>query len=153
MKPLDFVAKVAPLAQDTHKSHGVPASVTIAQAALESGWGEHAPGNNLFGIKADRSWTGPATYKSTSEVIRGQRVQVTAAFRAYLSWAGSLNDHADFLRKNPRYKAAFQFSNDGEKFARAIAAAGYATDPNYASLLVSIIRKYGLSQYDEQEGE
>ena len=142
-----FVAEIAPAATAGHKESGVPASVTIAQAALESAWGANAPGNNLFGIKADPSWCGRVVPVVTHEVVSGKRVEITAMFRAYLDWAGSIKDHASFLTGNERYRAAFT-CKDGPSFARAIAAAGYATDPQYADKLIAIIHDNNLERFD-----
>jgi flagellum-specific peptidoglycan hydrolase FlgJ len=147
MKPADFIAKILPAAQASHAATGIPASFTIAQAALESAWGEKAPGNNLFGIKANKAWTGAVTEFATHEVINGQRIAITDKFRAYPSWRESINDHADFFRKNPRYAACFK-EISGAGWARAVAAAGYATDPSYAKLIISIIGGRNLQQYD-----
>jgi flagellar protein FlgJ len=151
MQPSDFIALVAPSAQQCMQASKVPASVTIAQAALESAWGASGlsvRGKNLFGIKADSSWHGPTVTMPTTEFINGQRVTVRAPFRAYSDWLGSIQDHAAFLVANHRYAPAFA-TTDGEAFAHAIAAAGYATDPNYAALLVSIMRAHDLAQFDK----
>jgi flagellar protein FlgJ len=151
MQPNDFIAAVAPCAQQCMAQSKVPASVTLAQAILESGWGSSGlavNGMNLFGIKAIGGWTGPTVSMPTREVINGQSVMVQAAFRKYMSWLGSIEDHAAFLTGNPRYKAAFATTN-GEDFAHAIAAAGYATDPNYANSLITLMRQHNLAQYDK----
>lgn len=145
--PSAFIAAIAPAAQVCMRRTGVPASVTIAQAALESSWGKRAPGFNLFGIKADASWHGPVTRVVTHEVIGGKTVTITADFRAYPDWQGSIDDHAAFLTGNSRYRPAFAFTN-GPDFAHAIARAGYATDPAYADKLVSIITARDLGAYD-----
>lgn len=150
MRPADFIAAIAPAAKASAAVTGIPASFTIAEAALESGWGAHCPGYNLFGVKADRAWKGSTTTKRTREVIIDQPVIITAKFRAYDSWLGSIEDHARFLLVNPRYSAALQ-CKDGEGFARAVAAAGYATDPDYADKLCSIIRKHNLADLDKGE--
>lgn len=149
MQPSDFISAITPAALECAARYKVPASVTIAQAALESGWGANAPGFNLFGIKADASWTGPVTSFLTHEVVNGQRIEITAAFRAYPDWLGSIDDHAAFLVANPRYKPAFEYS-DGPSFASAIAAAGYATDPDYAQKLREIMQEHGLCELDNQ---
>ncbi|MBV6304951.1 glucosaminidase domain-containing protein [Candidimonas humi] len=148
MTPADFIAAIAPAAQAAMRETKVPASVTIAQAALESGWGAHAPGHNLFGIKADASWIAPVTTKKTHEVVNGKTIIIEAKFRAYPDWLGSIEDHARFLVENPRYASAFEHCDDGEDFAWAIARAGYATDPDYASKLISIIRAHTLLALD-----
>jgi flagellar protein FlgJ len=148
--PAGFIAAVAPAAQVSAASTRIPASFTVAEGALESGWGAHAPGMNLFGIKADPSWHGAITTERTREVINGQSVVVTANFRAYSDWLGSIQDHAAFLMNNPRYKPAFACV-DGASFARAVAAAGYATDPDYAAKIISIINAHGLVSLDKKE--
>ncbi len=148
--PAGFVAAIAPAAQACAKRTGVPASVTVAQAALESSWGKRAPGMNLFGIKADASWRGPVTSQVTHEVINGETIVITAHFRAYSDWQGSIDDHAAFLTGNPRYRPAFAFK-DGPNFARAIAKAGYATDPLYADKLIAIMSTRGLGALDHPE--
>lgn len=134
-------------------SLSVPLSVTIAQAALESAWGESGltkNGNALFGIKAGKSWTGKRYTTRTTEVQNGNTISTTADFRAYDSWADSIIDHDDFLRRNSRYAKVLECDN-GYDAADALQAAGYATDPYYAHKLQSIISQYGLSKYDNVE--
>ncbi len=148
MTPKDFISAVAPAARASAAKTHIPASFTVAEGALESGWGVHAPGMNLFGIKADPSWHGAVTIQRTREFLRGAWTFVDARFRAYTDWLGSIEDHAAFLLSNPRYKLAFAHS-DGESFARAIAAAGYATDPQYADKIIAIIRAHNLQSLDK----
>ena len=99
MTPQDFIAAISPAAKTSALTTKIPASFTIAQAALESAWGAHCPGFNLFGIKADPSWHGPVTSQVTHEVVNGQTIEITAKFRAYPNWLASLEDHAQFLLK------------------------------------------------------
>jgi hypothetical protein len=142
--PKDFIAKITPLAQGTH----VPVSFTIAQAALESAWGESElakQANNLFGMKAGAEWEGPTISLPTHEVVDGKTVEVEAVWRKFESWGSCIADHTRLLTKDERYKAAFDFT-DGRSFAMAIAAAGYATDPAYGSKLVEIINQYNLEK-------
>ncbi|MGA7781164.1 MAG: glucosaminidase domain-containing protein [Paraburkholderia sp.] len=147
MTPQAFVSALSGPAQTSMATTKIPASFTVAEAALESGWGVDCPGFNLFGIKADPSWTGPVTTQQTHEVVDGQTITITANFRAYPDWLASLNDHAQFLLDNPRYQPAFAYTT-GALFAQAVAAAGYATDPLYAQKIISIIRAHGLSTLD-----
>lgn len=147
MLPQDFIKKILPAAQACQRATGVPASVTIAQAALESGWGERAPGNNLFGIKADAAWKGATTSFPTTEYIAGEKVALTLNFRSYPDWSGSVVDHAAFFHANPRYHGCFSEAT-GEGWARALAKAGYATDPNYAAALIAVMRGRRMEQYD-----
>lgn len=147
MTPQDFIAALSGPAQASMASTNIPASFAVADAALESGWGAHCPGFNIYGIKATPDWTGAVTTDQTDEVVNGQTVTITATFRAYPDWLGSLNDHAQFLLDNPRYQPAFAYTT-GALFAQAVAAAGYATDPLYAQKIISIIRAHGLSTLD-----
>ncbi|MET3232306.1 UNVERIFIED_ORG: flagellar protein FlgJ [Burkholderia sp. 1263] len=147
MTPDDFIKAVSPAAKTSAKTTKIPASFTVAQGALESAWGAHAPGMNLFGIKADPSWKGPVTTQITHEVVNGKTIMITAKFRAYTDWLGSINDHAQFLLTNKRYQPAFAYTT-GALFAQAVAAAGYATDPLYAQKIVSIIKAHNLGMLD-----
>lgn len=148
MPPSAFIGMLAQAAQDCQRKTGIPASITLAQAALESSWGERAIGNNLFGIKADKSWTGPTVKFQTTEHLAGQDVKMADRFRAYDSWLASMIDHAQFLLKNPRYAPCFKEAT-GPGWARALQACEYATDPNYAQKLLDIMRGRNLTFYDE----
>lgn len=148
MTPDDFIDRIAPDAKKCAAKTGIPASFTVAQAALESGWGVHTPANNLFGIKADPSWKGDFVDLSTTEYIDGVETKVMAKFRAYPDWLSSLLDHAAFLTKNKRYEPAFA-CHDGESFAKAVAAAGYATAPNYAEEICAVIKAHALDALDQ----
>lgn len=148
MPPSAFISMLAGAAQACQKRTGIPASITLAQAALESSWGSRAPGNNLFGIKADRGWTGPTVDVPTHEVINGKRLAITCPFRRYSSYAESMLDHAQFLLKNQRYAPCFK-EVDGKGWARQLQACGYATDPDYANKLIDIMRGRNLAFYDQ----
>ncbi|WP_069267435.1 glycoside hydrolase family 73 protein [Paraburkholderia nodosa] len=150
MTPDDFIAAIAPPAQQLAASSNIPASFTVAQAALESGWATSQLATkyfNLFGVKADPSWTGQIVTLPTTEYVDDKPVTVQAKWRVYDSWLASLQDRAQFLIDNPRYAPAFAYST-GALFARAVAAAGYATDPHYAAKIISIINAHGLTQLD-----
>lgn len=147
MAPQDFINAISPAARTSAVTTKIPASFTVAEAALESGWGADCPGFNLFGIKADPEWDGPVTMQLTHEVVDGKTVAIMAQFRAYDSWLASVEDHAQFLLTNPRYRPAFAYTS-GSTFAQAVAAAGYATDPNYAAKIISIIKTHNLSVLD-----
>jgi flagellar rod assembly protein/muramidase FlgJ len=148
MPPSAFIGMLAQAAQDCQRKTGIPASITLAQAALESSWGERAPGNNLFGIKADKSWTGPTVTFSTHEHLAGKDIAMPDKFRRYSSWLDSMVDHAQFLLKNQRYARCFK-ETTGAGWARALQACGYATDPEYATKLIEIMRGRNLAFYDE----
>src|SRR3954466_1743567 len=153
-----FLKTAATGAQAGAREFGGPASVTLAQAVLESGWGKFhiGPANNYFGIKAfvrdRRVDVGPIAagfvIRQTHEVVGGRDVVVSARFRSYRSLGDSMRDHGQFLRANSRYAPAFAFSRDPNRFAHAIAKAGYATDPAYADKLIAIMRANDLYRFD-----
>ena len=148
--PNAFIAKIGPAARASMQATGIPASFTIAEAALESGWGGSqlaAQAMNLFGVKADAAWKGPVLTMQTREFLKGAWCVVQARWRKYSDWQGCMDDHAAFFRTNPRYKAALA-CKDGLSFARAVAAAGYATDPQYAQKLTAIIIGHKLTEWD-----
>ena len=147
MPPTAFIAMLVGPAQACQRTTGIPASFTIAQAALESSWGQRAPGNNLFGVKADRAWKGKTVDVPTHEVLNGKRVAMTCKFRAYADWTECINDRVNFFKANPRYRECFR-ETTGEGWARAVAAAGYATDPGYAKKLIAIMRGRNMAKYD-----
>lgn len=142
-----FIAKLAPGTQAAMKKYGILASLTLAQAILESGWGRHAPGNNLFGIKA-YGWSGRTQVLPTKEYIGGKTITVRAVFRAYSSFAQSLDDHTALLTKNPRYKNLIGLRNY-RAAARLIAADGYASAKDYTAQLTALIEQYRLYRYDQ----
>jgi flagellum-specific peptidoglycan hydrolase FlgJ len=148
MNQRDFINKIARYAVEDMDWSNVLASITIAQGALESAWGESAPGNNLFGIK------GSGTTQSTQEYINGKWVTIKAGFRKYDDWRGSVKDHSQFLVENGRYAKNGFFdacaNKDYREAARSLQRAGYATDPGYANKLIGIIEKWDLHEYDGQ---
>lgn len=142
----DFIALLLSSAQECELKSGVPAHFTIAQAALESGWGESLlakQGRNLFGVKADKSWHGDVLTLPTREVINGQWVTVSAKWRKYKTWQESIDDHAEFFKQNGRYAKCFECKT-AEGFAIEVARAGYATDPVYGAKLVATIKALGI---------
>ncbi|MGB3068306.1 MAG: glycoside hydrolase family 73 protein [Ottowia sp.] len=150
MIPSEFIMRLTTGAVVSAKATGVPASISIAQAALESAWGESGlakTGNNLFGIKADSRWRGEILTLQTKEFIRGQWVVVPAKWRKYASWQESIDDHAAFLKQNPRYQPCFQCLK-AEAFAQALAKAGYATDPGYADKVIGLMNQHKLQVLD-----
>lgn len=150
MTPQQFIAAISQSAVQSMKTTGIPASFVIAEGALESGWGGSqlvAQAKNLFGVKAGESWHGPVLTMNTREYLNGQWVVVPARWRQYPDWLSCITDHAAFLLTNPRYKSAFQFK-DGISFAKAVAAAGYATDPAYAQKIGEVINAHQLDQFD-----
>lgn len=148
----NFIKKVGAFASADMKKSGVLASLTVAQAILESGWGASelaTIGKALFGIKATKTWKGKVYCKDTKECYDGVNlVDVkNAAFRAYDSWEESVEDHSAFLKANKRYKEVIG-ETDYKKACEAIKAAGYATDPDYVEKLVKLIEDYELTEFD-----
>lgn len=138
-----FVDRLLPQARAVAEKLGVSTRAIIAQAALETGWGQHGVGSadggdahNLFGIKA--TGDAPATTATTTEYIDGTAHQITARFRRYDSDPDAFDSYAALIGGNPRYSAVVGSGDDIHRFATALQRAGYATDPNYAQKLISI---------------
>lgn len=145
-----FIEEVGPMAKTDSQQSKVLASVTIAQAILESDNGNSrlaSEGKALFGIKANTGWQGKIWTGTTLEYYDGKRKQIVAGFRAYNSWEASIKDHSNFLIKNKRYQAIIG-EKDYRAACKALQTAGYATDPNYASKLIQLIETYQLTRYD-----
>ncbi|HCM1572354.1 TPA: flagellar assembly peptidoglycan hydrolase FlgJ [Vibrio parahaemolyticus] len=145
--PESFVNSMKPYAEKAAKALGVEPSLLLAQAALETGWGQkvvqnaRGSSNNLFNIKADRSWQGDKVTTRTLEFHDNTPVKETAAFRSYSNYQDSFNDYVRFLNDNPRYETALQQRGDSESFIRGIHRAGYATDPTYADKVLQVKQK------------
>ena len=159
--PEKFVQQVYPYAEQAASKLQVSADVLIAIAALETGWGVHTPKSsssqdsfNYFGIKAN-NWNGAKVTSTTNEFNGEYMIEVTDSFRAYASPEESFNDFASFLLESPRYKDALKFSHNANKFVHALQKAGYATDPNYAKKVISILNgtilKSAISSIDTSE--
>ena len=153
MNKADFFKKVEAAAPAN--MHGLYMSVMLAQAALESGYGtswiSKPPYYNLFGIKADSSWKGDRVNAATHEYVNGSMVAQRSDFRAYSNYRQSVKDYINFLENNSRYKKNGVFNaKTPEQEARALQAAEYATAPNYASTLISIINTNNLKEYDNR---
>ncbi len=146
--PQDFAEKLLPLAEKVAPSLGVDPSYLVAQAALESGWGQksinHADGSNsfnLFGIKAGADWQGDVARITTTEYRDGVVQKEQANFRAYGSYEESLQDYSDFIRSNSRYQKALDVAADPQRYVEELQRAGYATDPQYAEKIYSISQR------------
>lgn len=142
----DFVNRMLPHAKLASQASGVPTQLMLGQAALESGWGKHeirmADGSNsynLFGIKANASWSGKVAEVPTTEYKNGVVYNQVEKFRAYSSYAEAFQDHANLISNNPRYLDVLQQGGDVAGMAQAIQNAGYATDPKYADKLVRVM--------------
>ena len=138
-----FVSSLMPSAIAASEATGVDPRIIVGQAALESGWGKSAPGNNYFGIKSHGQPGGNTL--ATTEVINGQPVKTQASFRAYASPAESVAGYADFINKNPRY-AALKGAQGIDAQLAALQSSGYATDPAYGAKVGAIARSLSSPQ-------
>ena len=140
----EYIQKYSDLAVEEMYRSGVPASITLAQGLLESGYGLSelaVKGNNHFGIKCHNAWTGAKVYHDDD--AKGE------CFRKYDSPEESFRDHSDFLRYRDRYKFLFDLDpTDYKGWAHGLRKAGYATDPKYPEKLIRIIEEYELYLYD-----
>jgi flagellar protein FlgJ len=146
-QPKDFVSALTADAKRVQDKINVPFEVVIAQAALETGWGQKIiktdsgeSSNNLFNIKADRRWAGEKTHKETLEFENGAMVKKREPFRVYDSIGESVNDYLDLLTKSERYQGALEKAENVEQFLHNLQGAGYATDPNYAKKIMATLR-------------
>jgi LysM repeat protein len=147
-----FVEAAAAVAQENQRRTKVPASVAIAQAINETGWGASRlarEGNNYFGIKGRNSeGTAGVVWMNTWEVLNGRNVIRNEPFRAYNTPEESFFDYGLFFLSNRRYHPALALVDDPHAFIQAIAAAGFATDPVYAGKIIRMMDLYNLYQYD-----
>ncbi|WP_080844301.1 glucosaminidase domain-containing protein [Cytobacillus gottheilii] len=151
---MSFIEEIAPYAKRVQEESNILASLLISQAILESAWGKSKlaqEGKNLFGIKG--TYNGQSVTMPTWEVVKGQRVEVQAAFRKYPSWYESFQDLANLYLNGVswdrnKYKRIIGEENYSAA-ANAVQSAGYATDPNYAEKLINIIESHQLVNYDD----
>jgi len=145
-----FLEAIRPHAEAAAARLGVAPELVAAHAALESGWGRHAPGNNMFGIKAGGNWQGAVQALATMEVEDGVAHTRNERFRGYGDVGGSFEDYAGMLLDNPRYRRALNTGSDAQAFAHALQAGGYATDPAYADKLGRVAASIKASQPAQQ---
>lgn len=141
----DYIRQYHQLAIDEMHSYGIPASITLAQGILESGNGNShlsRKSKNHFGIKCHKGWTGKKVYHDDDEADE--------CFRKYRKVSDSYRDHSEFLKNRDRYSFLFDYKmTDYKAWARGLKKAGYATHPEYADKLISLIERYDLAQYDK----
>lgn len=139
----EYIARYADMAIEQMRAYGIPASITLAQGLLESGAGKSTlarEGNNHFGIKCHSDWRGETMLRNDDAPDE--------CFRVYGNVADSFTDHSLFLRRK-RYAELFDLDpSDYAGWARGLKKCGYATDPNYAARLISIIELYSLYRFD-----
>jgi LysM repeat protein len=142
----DYVNSYKDLAVTEMKRTGIPASITLAQGIIESDCGHSAlarEGNNHFGIKCHDDWSGPT--------IRHDDNKRNECFRKYSNPGESFYDHSDFLRSTPRYGFLFSLSStDYKAWAYGLKKAGYATNPDYANMLIRTIEENNLWNFDHE---
>lgn len=145
---LEYIDQFKGIAIEEMNAYGIPASITLAQGLFESGAGNSDLAkfaNNHFGIKCGSGWTGESYYKNDDNE--------NDCFRVYANPEESFRDHSTFLKKK-NYARLFELDkNDYKGWAYGLKACGYATNPKYPQLLLNIINKYQLDQYDRPEGE
>lgn len=151
MTDKEFLDKIKPMVLADAESSGILASLTAAQAFIESNKGNSGltqSANNLFGMKG--TYNGQSVTMKTKEFVNGKYIVVDAAFRKYPSWLESIRDHSGLFNRLSRYK-----NLRGEKYyktaCRKVQEDGYATSPSYASTLINIIEKYHLNEWDAPE--
>ena len=140
-----YIKKFAPAAVKNMRFYKIPASITLAQGVLESGYGESTlatKANNHFGIKCHKGWKGKS--------IRHDDDEKDECFRSYKNPLKSYRDHSLFLVDRDRYDGLFKLKRkDYKGWATGLKAAGYATDPKYADKLISLIERFNLTRFDE----
>jgi peptidoglycan hydrolase FlgJ len=144
--PAEFINRMMPAIKTAASSLGVNPMGLMAQAALETGWGQRMPRNadgspsyNMFGIKAGDGWTGPKAITDSMEVTNGVAAPKRTAFRSYGSIEESVNDFAALLKNSPRYKDALAAGANASAYVARIGSSGYATDPDYGNKLNEIL--------------
>lgn len=150
-----FIQEIVPVAKEMQQSHGIKPSIILAQAILESDWGTSelsAKYNNLFGIKSFSALDN-AVKLETKEYKDGEWVSIKAKFKVYASWSDCIRDHTQLFVQgvdwDPYLYQGVLLADDYVTAAKALQVAGYATDPDYANKLVSLITQYQLDQYDD----
>ena len=143
--PEEYIKKYAKVAIKEMELFGIPASITLAQACLESNFGNSylsRVANNHFGIKCHQSWTGKKVYKDDDAKHE--------CFRHYKSAWESFRDHSKFLKNGRRYQFLFEYKvTDYKKWAYGLKKAGYATASDYPKRLIELIKRYELYKYDQ----
>lgn len=151
---LSYIDAFAPIAVQEMERTGIPASIKLAQALLESNFGRSelaTTANNHFGIKCSGDYNGKSYYREDDDRDHRGRL-VESCFRSYTNAEASFIAHSDFLTNNgrsSRYNFLFDYpSDDYKKWAHGLKAAGYATDPHYSQKLINLIEKYELHYFD-----
>jgi flagellar protein FlgJ len=149
-----FIEQLYPAAQQAAEELGIDPKALLAQAAIETGWGQYMIHNtsgqnshNLFGIKADRRWQGDRAMVDTIEFEQGVASPKKAPFRMYDSFADSMQDYVGFVKQNSRYEDAVKQSQSPQDYFSELQKAGYATDPDYANKVIAVFEGEQFKQY------
>jgi peptidoglycan hydrolase FlgJ len=144
--PAEFVNRMMPSIQRAASALGVDAKGMLAQAALETGWGQRmpraadgSPSHNMFGIKAGDEWAGARATADSVEVINGVATPRRTTFRAYASVEESVKDFANLLKNSARYKDVIAAGSNAGAYIAVMGKSGYATDPDYGNKLNQIL--------------
>jgi len=137
----EFLRKIVPAARQEMQQSGILASVLVAQAIVASKWGDHALGNNLFGVKDG------CLQNSTLEFRNGRWTRVLESFRVYADWSASVRDYAKSMSESLPYRELL-YEPDYRKACLILQEAGCAMDANYADKLINLIEANHLNQYD-----
>ncbi len=151
----DYIKRYKKIAIREMERTGVPASIKLAQGLLESDSGKSKlarSANNHFGIKCGSQWNGDTYFKEDDDYDENGRL-VKSCFRQYRNPEASFVAHSEFLRDpNKSFRYGFLFRLDPADYrawAEGLRRSGYATNPNYPNLLISLIERYNLNQYDQ----
>lgn len=152
--PQEFVEQLWPAASKAAAEIGVEPQALLAQAAVETGWGQHVihhgngnSANNLFGIKANSAWEGESATVKTMEFDGTVARQERAAFRSYDNLEQGFVDYVTFIRGQDRYRGAIESAADPKAYFNALQEAGYATDPHYAEKVMAVYNSDSLRRY------
>jgi LysM repeat protein len=140
---VQYISRYRAIAIKEMNLYGIPASITLAQGLFESGSGNGElarVANNHFGIKCTSGWTGKSYYKDDDNK--------NDCFRVYDRAEDSFHDHSLFLKRKNYTNLFYLDITDYKGWAQGLKKAGYATNPNYPSILIGIIEKYKLDKYD-----
>ena len=152
--PQEFVEQLWPAASKAAAELGIEPQALVAQAAVETGWGQHvihhgsgSSANNLFGIKANSNWQGESATVNTMEFDGTVARQQRAAFRSYDNLQQGFEDYVQFIRGQERYRPAVENASDPKAYFKALQDAGYATDPQYADKVMAVYNSDSLRSY------
>ncbi len=152
----DFISAAGTAAEINQQKYGIPASVTVAQAILESNWGTSdlvRKTKNHFGMKCFKGAAGVISIgcanSPTTECSKEQGCYPTEAmFRVYRTAADSFADHGHTLYESSRYDPAFKHTDNADQFIREVHKAGYATDPNYTDKIIKLMKEHNLYRFN-----